>query len=185
MQAMNLVLVAQSVIFETVARGRMRSQAGRDWRVQPRPASLRAGTPQWLQALGLPSTPTMQKPPQQSASRVQTAPSGRQATGATQAPPVQTAPNGQLMPQAPQLPALLLVSTHTPPQAVCPAGQESWSQPPWLQKLLQQSASALQRSPNWAQLPQAPLEQNCPAGQTLPHAPQLALSVSNCRVSTH
>src|SRR5437868_5106882 len=63
----------------------------------------------------------MQKPPQQSVSRLQSAPSGRQDLGATQTPPVQTAPSPQLLPQAPQLRASLLVSTQ-PPQSVCPAG---------------------------------------------------------------
>jgi hypothetical protein len=58
------------------------------------------------------------------------------------------APTAQALPQAPQLLALVVVSTHCPLHSVCPVGHA-----------------------------QLPLPQVCPLAQTLPQAPQLLASL--------
>ncbi len=82
----------------------------------------------------------------------------------------------QVRPHAPQLPTLVWMSTHSPPQQRKPAAQgppePQWQAPPV------QLSPTLQLGSQGTSAVQVPAMQTWPLGQTIPHAPQLFVSLS-------
>lgn len=77
---------------------------------------------------------------------------------------------GQTRPQAPQLPTLLLMSTHSPPQQRMPAAHGAPA--PQRQVPPEQVSPMPQGGSQGTSVVQVPLRQACPVAQALPHAPQ-------------
>jgi len=92
---------------------------------------------------------------------------------ATQAPAWQLSLPGQAAPHAPQFAALVWVSTHTPPQRVCPDPQ-SHTPPTQARPEAQTTPHAPQFMGSLVTSPQlhAPATQLDPAGQALAQLPQ-------------
>jgi hypothetical protein len=117
---------------------------------------------------------------------------------APQAPAVHIAPTGQPMPQPPQLTGSVMVLEHTPLQFIVPFGQAQWPEtqaapighamphPPQLlgslEVLTQPLGQLVRFAPQTQAVTPPTVWQVEPVPQTLPHTPQLELSVVR---STH